>query len=344
MPPRRRVPATAITFSLLCLVAAVGCSDGGASEDGAGKVTIYSGRTQNLVEPILDRFAEETGIDVDVRYGQSSDLALLIQEEGDRTPADVFLSQSPGSVGFLDQHGRLGDLPQDVLDLVPPQLRASDGSWVGFSGRKRVLAYNPTVLADSQLPTSVLELTQPEWRGRIGVAPSNASFQDFVTAMRLEMGDDATRTWLEGIADNDAFTFANNNAIVAAVGRGEIDVGLVNHYYVYQLLAQDPGFAARNHYLAADDIGSLVIVTAASVLGVSDNHDQAVELVRFLLGEEAQRYFSEQTFEYPLAAGVEPIELLPAIEFVRREGVDLDRLGGGLESTRQLIRDVGLEG
>ena len=113
---------------------------------------------------------------------------------------------------------------------------------------------------------------------------------------------------------------------------------------MYQSLAQDPGFAARNHDLAPDDIGSLVIVTAASVLGVSDNHDEAVELVRFLLGEEAQRYFSDQTFEYPLAAGVEPIEILPPVEFVRREGIDLDQLGGGLESTRQLIRDAGLEG
>jgi iron(III) transport system substrate-binding protein len=332
-------------LSVLGLFASAACSGGDeGGDESAGHVTIYSGRTQNLVEPILDRFAEETGIDVDVRYGQSSDLALLIEEEGERTPADVFLSQSPGSVGFLDQQGRLGTLPQDVLDLVPAQLRAADGAWVGFSGRKRVLAYNPARLAASELPTSVLELTQPQWRGRVGVAPANASFQDFVTAMRLDLGDEATHEWLQGIAANDAFTFANNNAIVAAVGRGEVDLGLVNHYYVFQALAEDPAFQARNHHLAPDDIGSLVIVTAASVLGVSDHHDEAVALVRYLLGEEAQRYFSEQTYEYPLAAGVPPADVLPPIEFVRREGVNLDQLGGGLESTRDMIRDVGLEG
>lgn len=342
--PSRSARSTRLTVLCLLSLGAVlaGCGGGGPGD--AARVTIYSGRTQNLVEPILDRFAEETGIDVDVRYGQSADLALLIQEEGDRTPADVFLSQSPGSVGFLDQHGRLGSLPQDLLDLVAPQVRAADGSWVGFSGRKRVLAYNPEHLDAAELPNGVAELTDPRWRGRLGVAPGNASFQDFVTAMRLEQGDDATRAWLQGIADNDAFTFANNNAIVAAVGRGEIDLGLVNHYYVFQALAQDPGFAARNHDLAPDDIGSLVIVTAASVLAASDHRDEAVRLVRFLLGAEAQHYFSEQTFEYPLAAGVAPTEVLPPIEIVRREGVDLDRLGGGLESTRDMIRDVGLEG
>ena len=319
-----------------------GCGGGGSSE--ARRVTIYSGRTQNLIEPILERYAEETGVDVDVRYGQSADLALLINEEGDRSPADVFLSQSPGSVGFLDQQGLLGTLPDAVLNLVPEELRASDGSWVGFSGRKRVVVYNPEVLGEDELPTSVLELTEPAWKGRVGVAPANASFQDFVTAMRFKLGDDATRAWLEGIAANDAFTFANNNAIVAAVGRGEIDLGLVNHYYVFQAQALDPDFGAKNHHLAPDDVGSLLIVTGASVLKSTDVEDEANELVRFLLTEEAQRYFSDQTYEYPLAAGVQPAAVLPPVEFIKTEGIDLDQLGGDLESTRALIRDAGLEG
>ena len=123
--------------------------------------------------------------------------------------------------------------------------------------------------------------------------------------------------WLQGIADNDAFTFANNAAIVAAVGRGEIEVGLVNHYYVYQALAEDPEFAGVNYNFPVDDIGSLVIVTGASMLESTDNPDQSVELIRFLLQEEAQRYFSDQTFEYPLAAGVEPASVLPEIELGR---------------------------
>jgi iron(III) transport system substrate-binding protein len=315
----------------------------GASSDG-GTVVVYSGRTQNLVEPILTRFAEETGIDVQVRYGDTTDLALLIAEEGDNSPADVFLSQSPGAVGYLDAHGLLGTLPAEILDLVPEQFHAADGSWVGFSGRKRVLAYNPETTSPDELPDSVLDLVGPEWNGRIGVAPANASFQDFVTAMRVELGDDATLEWLEGIADNDAFTFANNAAIVQAIGRGEIDVGLVNHYYIFQALAEDPDFPGLNHDFAPDDIGSLVIVTGATTLADADHVDEAHELIAFLLGEEAQRYFSDRTFEYPLASGVEPAAVLPQVDLTLASDIDLDALGGDLESTRAMIRDAGLEG
>ncbi len=316
-----------------------------AGEDG-GTVVIYSGRTENLVKPILDRFSEETGIDVEVRYGNTSDLALLIEEEGDQAPADVFLSQSPGAVGYLDQSGLLGTLDDGIVDLVPEQFHAGDGSWVGVSGRQRVLAFNPQIVPEEELPASVLDLTGEEWSGRIGIAPSNASFQDFVSAMRIELGDEATTEWLEGIAANDPVTFANNSAIVAAIGRGEIDVGLVNHYYVYQAMAEDPDFPGRNHNFAADDIGSLVIVTAASVLAGAEHTDEANELVEFLLSDEAQRYFSDETFEYPLANGVEPADVLPDVDLAAASDVDLDfdDLGADLETTREMIRDAGLEG
>jgi iron(III) transport system substrate-binding protein len=332
----------AIAVALCAIVAPATAAPASAGSDST--VVIYSGRTQNLVEPILTRFAEETGIDVQVRYGDTSDLALLIAEEGDDSPADVFLSQSPGAVAYLDGEGLLGTLPDEVLDLVPEQFHASDGSWVGFSGRKRVLAYNPELAPEDTLPDSVLDLVGPEWEGRVAVAPSNASFQDFVTAMRAELGDDATREWLEGIADNDAFTFANNAAIVQAIGRGEVDVGLVNHYYVFQALAEDPDFPARNHHFAPDDVGSLVIVTGASTLAGAEHADAAHQLVAFLLGEEAQRYFSDQTYEYPLAAGVEPADVLPEVDLERASDLDFDALGGDLASTRDMIRDAGLEG
>ena len=326
----------------LALLTAAGCG-GGSGGASKGSVTIYSGRTQNLIEPILNRFADETGIDVKVRYGQSADLALLIDEEGDKTPADLFISQSPGSVGYLDAKGRLGKLPADVLDLVPAGLHAKDGSWVGLSGRKRVLAYSPK-LSEATLPTTVFDLTKSEWKARIGIAPSNASFQDFVTAMRNAKGDEVTKQWLSGIAANDAFVFANNNAIVAAIDRGEIDVGLVNHYYLFQALAENPSFKAKNHDFAPDDLGSLLIVSAAALIGGSKHSDEAAQLAGYLLKEEAQRYFSDKTFEYPLAEGVKASSVLPPIDFRTADGIDFDRLGGDLESTRKMIRDAGLEG
>ena len=330
----------------LLAVVVIGSAAPAAAGDDGGTVIVYSGRTEELVKPILDRFAEETGIDVEVRYGNTSDLALLIEEEGDQAPADVFLSQSPGAVAYLDERGLLGTLDESVLALVPEQFHASDGSWVGFSGRQRVLAFNPQILPEDELPASVLDLTGEEWSGRIGIAPSNASFQDFVTAMRLELGDEATTEWLEGIAANDPITYANNAAIVAAIGRGEVDTGLVNHYYVYQAQAEDPDFPGRNHNFAADDIGSLVIVTAASVLAGADHPDEAGALVEFLLSEEAQRYFSDETFEYPLASGVEPADVLPDVDLVAASDIELDfdEFGGDLATTREMIRDAGLEG
>lgn len=307
------------------------------------RLTIYSGRSEDIIEPLLVEFAEETGIDIDVRYGDSADLALLINEEGDQSPADVFLSQSPGAVGFLDQQGALAPLDESVLDLVDAENRASDGNWVGISGRVRVLVYNTDDVDPADLPDSVLDLTDPAFEGDVAVAPSNASFQDFVTAMRSELGDDVAEEWLTGMADNDAPVYANNTAIVEAVGRGEVPMGLVNHYYNVRAKEEDPSVPSENYTFPDGDIGSLLIVTAASVLETSDLPDEAAQLVEFLLSEDSQEFYSEETFEYPLAAGVEPADSLAPLDTLSVDTIDFDELGGGLERTRELIEDSGLE-
>lgn len=327
----------AAALSFLLLAAACGGSD-------EATVTVYSGRTENLIGPILDDFEAATGINVEVRYENSSNLALLIQEEGDQTPADVFLSQSPGAVDFLDGAGRLATLPDDLLDLVSADVRDDDGRWVGFSGRQRVLVYNQDLVDGDELPSSVFDLTATTWNGRLGIAPANGSFQDFVTAMRGQIGDEATQTWLEGLAANNVQTYANNNAIVAAVGRGEIDAGLVNHYYNFRFLDEDANHPGRNHQFATDDPGGILIVTGAAIIEGSDNPDAAAQLIDWLLLENAQRYFADETFEYPLASGIEPSGNLPAAEFDGVGGLDLSGLEGGLEGTRELISEAGLEG
>jgi len=313
------------------------------SSDGES-VTVYSGRTENLIGPILEDFTAETGIDVEVKYDQSSNLALLIQEEGDRSPADVFLSQSPGAMDYLDGDDRLATIPDDLLGLVAADVRDDDGRWVGFSGRQRVLVFNQDLVDEGELPSSVFDLTDPAWSGRLGIAPSNGSFQDFVTAMRGQVGDDATSAWLEGLAANDVQTYPNNNAIVAAVGRGEVDAGLVNHYYNYRFLDEDPDHPGRNHQFATDDPGSILIVTGAAIIEGSDAPDAAAQLIEWLLQEDAQRYFADETFEYPLASGVAPSGDLPAAEFAGVGGLDLSGLEGGLERTQELISEAGLEG
>jgi iron(III) transport system substrate-binding protein len=326
-----------VAVALLLALATAGCS---SSRDA---MTIYSGRTQNLIGPLLEQFNKETGIAIDVKYGDSAELALLLDEEGERTPADIFLSQSPGATGFLAGKGRLGQLEAAVLDKVDQRFRNADGRWVGISGRQRVLVYNSEQVTEADLPDSVLELTDERFAGKVAVAPSNGSFQDFVTAMRQLEGEEATATWLKELAANEPRTYANNNAIVEAVSRGEVEMGLVNHYYNYQeQAASGDRHRAENHDLAEEDIGSLLIITAATIPASSQHPEEANELVRYLLTEPVQRYFSTETFEYPLAAGVEPAGVLPPLTALEIGSVDFDRLGGGFEETTSIIEASGI--
>jgi iron(III) transport system substrate-binding protein len=317
-----------------------GCGGGGDE-----RLVVYSGRTENLVGPLLEEFAEATGVRVDVLYGDSADLAVQLDTEGDRSRADVFVSQSPGAMGYLDGKGRLLALPDSLLARVDERFHATDGDWVGLSGRVRVLVYNEDAVDASELPDSVLDLVDERYAGRVGIAPTNGSFQDFVTGMRELLGDDETRAWLEGMADNGARTYANNEAVRLAVERGEVDVGLVNHYYNERAKAEDPDVPTENHLFAAGDPGSLILVTTVGVLDTAgDRRADAEALVRFLLGREAQQYFAAETFEYPLVDGVRPVVAdLPALDDIPAPRLDLSGLGGGLQATRALIRSSGLE-
>jgi iron(III) transport system substrate-binding protein len=324
-----------LVFALASLLVA---SCGGSDDD---SITVYSGRSEELIAPVIDQFIEATGIEVNVKYGDSADLALLIAQEGDATPSDVFISQSPGAIGFLEAAGAVQDIPSTVLDLVPDSVRDDDGLWVGITGRQRVLVYNPELVAEADLPSSVFELTGPAWEGRLAIAPGNGSFQDFITSMRATSGENETREWLEGLVANDVASYPKNSAIVAAVGSGEIAAGLVNHYYNFRALAEDPNHPALNHQLAATDPGSVLIITGAAL--TSDN-SKASELLEYLLGTDAQRYFADETFEYPLAPGVAPASTIPPATFGAVGGIEFNGLGGGLSATRDMIVGTGLEG
>lgn len=306
-------------------------------------LTIYSGRNEDLIGPLVEIFEDATGIETDVRYGSSPDLALLIETEGDATPADVFISQSPGAMGYLATQDRLQTLPADVLDTVDAVYQAGDGTWVGFSGRQRVLVYNPNLVDPADLPDSVLDLTDPAYDGRVAVAPANSSFQDFITAMRFESGDDATLAWLEGMAANNSPNYPKNSAIVDAVLRGEVDMGLVNHYYLLRFLAEDPDAPGINHSFAPDDIGALLIVTTGAILATSDQPNAAQDFIGFMLTREAQEFYASETREYPLAAGVRPPgELAPLDVAGVMDTIDFDVLGGGLARTQELIDESGI--
>jgi len=328
-----------IALSLLALAIVAGA----CGTSGDDTLTVYSGRSENLIAPLLEQFTEETGIAVEVRYEGSADLALLIDTEGNASPADVFISQSLGAIGYLAGNDRLQPINGDVLDLVDAQFRNAGGLWVGMSGRVRVIVYNKDMIDPADLPTSVFELTDERFRGDVGIAPGNGSFQDFVTGMREVHGDDATLAWLEGMAANDVKTYPKNSAIVQAVAAGGVPLGIVNHYYNFRAQAENPSIASENFYLPAGDIGSLMIITAIGILETADDVDLAGQLIEFMLSESAQIFFASETLEYPLAAGVEPADVLPALSDVGLTTYDFDQLGGGLERTKELIDAAGLE-
>jgi iron(III) transport system substrate-binding protein len=342
LPPMLRRGLGAAIVLVFVASGLAACSTGGGGGD---RLTIYSGRQQELISPLLEDFSDETGIGIDVRYGDSADLALLIDEEGDRSPADVFISQSPGAVGFLDGKGLLATLPANTLDRVDPRFRSPDGRWVGISGRVRVLVYNTRTVSESDLPQSVFDLADARYRGDVGLAPTNASFQDFVTAMREVVGNDRTLAWLQGMEANGSPTYANNLAIVEAVGRGEIPFGLVNHYYNEEVKAENPDAPSANYLFPNGDVGSLVLVTTAAVLdSAGDRTDDAKRFVRFLLARRAQDFYARETKEYPLAAGVQPVvQDLPPLSEIQSPSLDLSRLGGQLTRTKELIEQSGLE-
>ncbi|MGD9712287.1 MAG: extracellular solute-binding protein, partial [Thermomicrobiales bacterium] len=265
-----------------------------AAQD-SGEVTVYSGRNENLIGPILTQFQEATGITVNVRYGNTSEIAATILEEGENSPADVFLSQDAGALGAVQAEGFFVELPGATLELVDPRYRSEDGLWVGLTARARVLAYNTDELSEADLPASVKDLTDPDWSGRIGWAPTNASFQSFVTAFRVLEGNDAAKDWLEKMEANGTIAFDGNGAILDAVIAGELSVGLVNHYYLYGKIADAGGpVAAANYYFPGGDIGSLVNVTGIGILGTAPNAGNAQALIDFLLSEEGQTYFAQE--------------------------------------------------
>ncbi len=304
-----------------------------------GTVTVYSGRGEDLVGPLLELFEEETGIDTEVRYGDSAEMLLLIQEEGENSPADVYYSQGAGFLGELSSTGALTTLADELVEQVPAALSSPNGDWVGLSGRARTVVYNTDELTEDDVPDSILDLTDPEWEGRIGYAPTNASFQDFVTALRTLEGEDAARAFLEGLVANSV-PYENNTAIVEAVAAGEVSVGLVNHYYLYRFLAEAPDYPAANKFFTDGDPGALINIAGAGVLATTDEEAGALALMEFLLSPTAQTYFAEQTFEIPVTDGAEPSVELPALDSLSLPEFDLNQLLD-LQGTVDLLIEVG---
>ena len=319
----------------LAAVSVVGLAGCAPAED--SELVIYIGRGESLVQPLIDQYISESGQDVVVRYAGSAELAAQIMEEGENSPADVFFAQDAGALGAISKAGYLETIPAEILNLVDAEYRAQDGSWMGVSGRVRVFNYDPDKV--SELPTSVFDLADPIWEGRVGIAPTNSSFQAFVTAMMVVYGEDAALSWLEAMKENGVI-YEKNSAILEAVETGQVDAGLINHYYWYAK-GNEVGFENMNSQISAfesQDVGNLRNVAG---VGILSEDPKAQDFVRFLLSETAQQYFVDITNEYPLSAGVEPIDGLTPLSEIPAPDFDLNDLEA-LEKTLELIRRAGL--
>jgi len=362
MSPLRRIPRPShssrntraqlgalAAVALLLPVLAACSSDSSSSADSAeptnssetSDLVVYSGRSEELVGPLFAEFTKATGITISARYGDSAELAAQMLEEGDRSPAQVFFSQDAGALGAVEE--LLGTLPESVTTLVAEPYRAVNNTWTGVTGRARVIAFDAENVPVDQVPQSVFELTDEKWRGQVAIAPTNASFQSFVTAMRMTQGEDVTREWLTGLVNNDVQSYEKNGLILDAVDSGQVQLGLVNHYYWYEKAAEvgEENMRAQISFMAPQDPGSLVNVAGVGILKGAAENPAAIEFVQWLLSAGTQEWFVANTFEYPLIAGIASAPGLPALDTLAGPDIKLAQLAD-LPGTLAMLQDVGL--
>ena len=307
----------------------------------AETLTLYSGRSKSLVEPIIQQFEKETGIEVKVSYANTTQLAAKLRTEGDKSPASLFWAQDAGALGAVSKNGLFAKLPESILSKVPETFRHTDGLWLATSGRARVLAYSPERVRTDALPDSIFDLTQPKWKGKVGWAPLNASFQAFITAMRAQVGEERAEQWLRDMKANGAKAYQKNTPIIEALAAGEIDLGLPNHYYLFRFKKRDSKYPVEQSFFKANDPGNLVNVAGIGLLKNSENQETALKFIEYLLSAKAQQYFVSEVFEYPVTEGVIPnAKLLPLAELLKIVPTfNLNEMDD-LEGTLKLLRRV----
>lgn len=303
-------------------------------------VVLYSGRNEKLIAPLLQQFTQQTGIKVEARYGETAEMAATLLEEGNRTPAGVFFSQDAGALGAVAKAGLAKPLPEEVTSRVPARFVGPDRLWAGVSGRARTVVYNPQKMKKEQLPQSLEDVADPKYRGRWGVAPLNASFQSQMAVYQALNGPEALDKLVQSMVKNEPKRYARNGAIVDAVASGEIDWGLVNHYYAWEAKKDRKDLPVENFFMPKGDASSFVNVAGVALLNAQD--EDAMTFIKFLFSEEAQRYFAEQTSEYPLVASVPPSAALQPLDELRTPDIDFARVSEVLPEALSRINASGL--
>lgn len=330
-----------VLATILVLAISTGCGSEPPAAGAPAPMVIYSGRNESLIGSLLEQLSDQPsgGVEIQVRYGETAELAATLLEEGENSPADLFISQDAGALGALSRAGRFNRLPEDILARVSERFRSQSGDWVGLSGRARTVVYNTSLVRPEDLPRDLLGVGDPKYHGKFGVAPTNGSFQAHMAVFSALGGVGSLDALLASMVANEPRRYPKNSTIVAAVIAGEVEWGLVNHYYLWRAKKEQPEAPAENYFMPGDGASSFINLSG---IGWLSERSEALEVVRLLLADESQRYFAESTFEYPLVEGVSISDgLVPLADLVTPD-VDFGDVAESLEGALQSIHRSGL--
>lgn len=323
----RVTSAAAVTLTVFALGA---CGSGDGADGDRPTLTLYNAQHEDLVSAMVDAFTAETGIDVEIRSGADFELANQLAQEGEASPADVFVTENSPAMSLVDGAGLFAPVDADTLAQVPDEYEAADGRWLGFAARATTLVYNPAVVEEADLPTSIMDLADPQWEGRIGIAAAGADFQAIVSAVLELEGEQATADWLAALKQN-ALIYPSNIAVMAAANVGQIQAGIMYHYYWYQDQAEAGEQSANTElkFFGNQDPGAFVSVSGAGVLASSEHPEEAQQLVAFLTGDAGQQVLADSTaLEYTLNPDVAANSALPPLDSLEPPVVDPNSLNG----------------
>ncbi|KQP71797.1 iron ABC transporter substrate-binding protein [Microbacterium sp. Leaf288] len=325
-------------------LALAGCAGGAAGEDAADPdaLVVYNAQHEQLTEEWADAFTAETGIDVVLRNGDDSELANQLVQEGKASKADVFLTENSPAMSLVEDADLFAPVDESTLALVPEQFRPASGLWTGIAARSTVLVYNPELISEGELPASLLDLADPQWKGKWGAAPAKADFQAIVSAVLATQGEDGARDWLDGMAEN-AVEYRNNIVTMKAVNAGEVPMGIIYHYYWFrdQDAAAEDSADTKLHYFGNQDPGAFVSISGGGVLKNAPHADEAQQFLAFIAGEQGQKILGEgYSFEYPVASDVPAKPELPPLAELDAPVIDPSTLNG--PAVIELMTEAGL--
>ncbi|WP_244933673.1 extracellular solute-binding protein [Neobacillus mesonae] len=344
----KKFSLTAASVMLVGALAACGdtAKDNAAKEPAKNEtkqITIYSGQHEETTNALAKAFEEKTGIKVVSREGSSSELAHQIAEEGKKSPADIIFTEETGPLVMLSEKGLLEKIDSKALDQIEPKYRDANGTWTGLIARSRVVAYNPKVVAENDLPKTVYDFAAPEWKDRVAFVPTSGAFTLQVAAMMKLDGKEKAKKWLEGLKKYGK-VYKKNKMALDAVEKGEVAAALINNYY-WDLEAKEKGANNMNsklYYFGNGDIGDMISLSGAAIVKASSHKKEAQQFMEYATSAEGQQVLTDVSAQYPLNPKAEAKGLKPFSELTPPEGaLDLGEYSDGQQAI-ELIQEVGL--